>query len=150
MVDVDALVAKAKAALDNVEPTDQDALLGDELVTVRFWPVSGQEWRELVAKHPWREGSQFDQALGYNLDSVLTEYPKVYLVQGDDVTNVSDRWASICEVLSAPDLKNLAIAVWGMHEFDPQRRLDAAGKASKGGRSKRRSSPANSASQSGN
>lgn len=147
-MNVDELIAKAKESVDTVKPVDQEFLLGDEKVVARFWPVSGTDWRDLAAMHPWREGSQFDQALGYNLDAVLRVYPRVYLVQGDDVQDVSAKWASICELLSAPDLKNLAITLWGMHEFDPQRRMEAAGKASAGGRRKKRTSPASSASRS--
>lgn len=150
MIDVDALIAKQKAALDKVEPVTQDVLLGDEVVGVRFWPLSGVAWRDLTARHPWREDAQFDQSLGYNLDGVLRDYPRVYLVQGDTVTDVADKWAEIVDVLTGADLKNLGFAIWGLNEFDPQNRLATAGKASKGAQRKKRSSPASSASQSEN
>lgn len=143
-MDIEALIAKGRAELDTVSPTDQEVLLGGEVVTVRLWPLSGAEWRDLAGRHPVREGSQRDLGLGYNLDSLVPEYPKVFLVQGDDVVNVADKWASICGLLAAPDLNYLAAALWGMHEFDPQRRLDAAKKALKGKQARKRSSPANS------
>lgn len=145
MVDIDALIAKARESFDTVEPVDQAVELGGELVTIRLWPLTGTEWRGLTAKHPPREGVVFDQNVGYNLPAVLAEYPKVYAVQGDDVVNVTDKWAGIVEVLSAPDLRNLESAVWGLNEFDPQKRLAAAGKVSAGGRKRKRSSPASSA-----
>lgn len=149
--DVDALISKARAAVDVVSPTDQEVLLGGEVVTVRFWPLSGPAWRDLVAPHPARDGSPRDLGLGYNLDAVVPFFPKVFLVHGDEVVNVAgEKWAEICGLLEAPDLNHLAVALWGMHEFDPQRRMDAAKKASKGQPRKKRSSPSSSKSQSGN
>ena len=142
-MDIDALIARQKAALDNVKPVDQDVLLGDEAVTVRLWPLTGPAWRDLVATHPWREGAQFDQQLGYNLDGVVRDYPKVYLVVDGEPVNVTDRWADLFEVLSGADIKNLGFAVWGLNEFDPADRLVKAGKASAGGRRKKQNSPAN-------
>ena len=139
MVDVQALIAAQKQKLDTVEPVTQDVLLGDEVVGVRFWPLSGTAWRDLCALHPNRGESQFDMALGYNLDAVLRAYPRVYLVKGDDVTDVARDWADVCDVLSGPDLKNLAYAVWGINEYDPAQRLAAAGKASAGSKRKKRS-----------
>lgn len=138
-IDVQALIAAQKQKLDTVEPVTQEVLLGDDLVGVRLWPLSGVAWRDLTAKHPLREDSQFDQALGYDLDGVLRAYPRVYLVNGDDVQDVAGSWAEICGVLSAPDLKNLAYVIWGLNEYDPAQRLAAAGKASKGSRRKKRS-----------
>lgn len=147
--DIDALIAKARENFDTVKPVDQDVLLGDDVVTVRLWPLTGVAWRELVVNHPVRDGVQHDLALGYDLESVVRAYPRVYLVDGDEVTDVAARWAEVCDVLSAPDLKALSFAVWGLNEYDPSQKLAAAGKASKGGLRKKRSSPANSASQSG-
>lgn len=146
-IDLDALIASARDRLENVEPVTQEVDLGGSIVGVRVWPLRGHEWRDLTALHPWREGSQFDQNLGYNIDAVTRAYPRVALVQGDDVEDVSARWADILDVLSGPDLKNIALAVWGVNEFDPQKRMTAAGKASTGGRKRKRSSPVTSASQ---
>ena len=142
-MDIDALIAAQKATLDKVQPVDQDVMLGDDIVTVRVWPLSGVAWRDLTAKHPWREGSEFDQQLGYNLDGVVRDYPKVYLVADGDPVNVTDRWPEIVDVLTGVDIKNLGFAVWGLNEFDPANRMVSAGKASKGGRAKKPSSPAN-------
>lgn len=138
-LDVQALIAAQKQKLDTVEPVTESVVLGDELVGVRFWPISGAAWRDLTARHPERADSQFDVALGYDLDGVLREYPRVYLVKGDEVQDVADSWADICGVLSAPELKKLAYVVWGLNEYDPAQRLAAAGKASAGSRRKKRS-----------
>lgn len=138
-MDLKALVAKARQDFDSVEPVEQDVVLAGELVTVRVWPLTGPQWRDLCAKHPNRTDSAFDQALGYNLTAVLADYPRVYLVNGNDVVDAAEDWADICAVLSGPDLKNLELAVWGVNEYDPAQRLVAAGKASAGGRKKKRS-----------
>lgn len=134
-MDVQALIAKQKQTLDTVKPVDQEVLLAGEVVTVRFWPLAGNAWRDLCAKHPNRDESQFDKALGYNLTAVVADYPRVFLVDGDDVQDVADQWADICAVLSGPDLKNLEYAVWGINEYEPTQAL--AGKVSAGARRKK-------------
>ena len=134
-MDVQALIAKQKQTLDTVKPVDQEVLFAGEVVTVRFWPLAGPAWRDLCAKHPNRDESQFDQALGYNLTAVVADYPRVFLVDGDDVQDVAAEWADICAVLSGPDLKNLEYAVWGINEYEPTQAL--AGKVSAGARRKK-------------
>lgn len=145
-MDLDALIAKGRAELDKVEPVDTPVLLGGQPVRVRFWPLAGGEWRALTTVHPPRERSVYDQNLGYNLDAVVRDYPKVYLVDGDEVVNVTERtegkpghrkWHDVYDVLSGPDMKTLATTVWGLNEYEHQKRAAAAGKASAGGRKKK-------------
>lgn len=139
-VDVQALIAKQKQALDSVEPVTQDVLLGDEIVGVRFWPVSPSVWEELTSSHPPRPDNPADAALGYNLSAVVRAYPRTYLVDGDDIQPVvGEQWAEVYDVLSGPDKKNLGYAVWGKNEWEHAERLEAAGKASAGKRRKKRS-----------
>jgi len=149
-MDLDSLIAKARASVDKVEPVDQEVLLGDEIVKVRFWPLTGGPWRALTATHPPRAKSVFDQNVGYNLDAVVRNYPKVFIVDGDEVVNVAVpvdpeddpshwRWHDIYDLLSGPDMKNLSSAVWGLNEYEHQKRFVAAGKASAGVRKKKRS-----------
>lgn len=141
-MNIEELIAKQKATLDNVKPVDQDVILGEDLVTVRLWPLSGVAWRDLTAVNPPRAGSTLDQQLGYNLDGVVRSYPRVYLVDGDDINDPSEHWPGLVDVLTGADLKNLGFAVWGLNEFDPADRLVKAGKASAGGRRKKQNSPA--------
>lgn len=138
-MDIKALVAKAKQDMDTVTPTDQAVMVGDQEVTIRLWPLSGTAYRDLCALHPNRTDSAFDEALGYNLTAVTQSYPRVYAVEGDEVTDIADSWADMCAVLSAPDLTALEYAVWGMNEYEPTVRRAAAGKASAGSRKKKRS-----------
>lgn len=138
-IDVKALVAAQKQSLDSVEPVTQEVLLGETLVDVRFWPIPAA-WEELTSKHPPRSGVEADLALGYNLSAVVRDYPRTYLVDGDDVQAiVGEQWAEVYDVLSGPDKKNLGFAVWGLNEYDPAQRLAAAGKALAGARKKKRS-----------
>lgn len=138
-IDVQALIAAQKQSLDSVEPVTQEVLLGEDLVGVRFWPVSSA-WEELTSKHPPRAGVEADLALGYNLSAVVRDYPRTYLVIGDVVQAVvGDQWSEVYDVLSGPDKKNLGFAVWGLNEYDPAQKLAAAGKASAGARKKKRS-----------
>lgn len=146
LVDLDALIAGAKAALEAVEPVTQDVALGDEVVGVRVWPIAGTEWRELTVKHPPRPDAVRDRNMGYNLDAVARVYPRVVLVVDDVEQQVGERWAEIWDVLSAPDQENVALAIWGANEFEPRKRVE--GKALTGGRKKKRSSPVSSASPS--
>ncbi len=139
-IDVQALIAKQKQALDTVEPITQEVLLGDDLVGVRFWPVSGGVWEELTSQNPPRAKNGSDAALGYNLAGVVRDYPRTYLVVGEAAEPVvGEQWAEVYDVLSGPDKKNLGFAVWGLNEYDPAQRLASAGKASAGSRKKKRS-----------
>ena len=127
-MNIDELIAKQKTVMDSVNPVDQDVLIGDDILTVRIWPLRGSAWRDLIATHPWREGATFDQQLGYNLDGVVRDYPKVYLVVDGNPENVTERWPELFDVLSAADIKHLGFAMWGLNEFDPANRLTKATK----------------------
>lgn len=155
-MDIDELLARADEIFEATEPVTQDVLLGEKVIGVRFWPLDPGAWRDLIAGHSPRDGSPQDANAGYNTDAVVPAFPNVALVDGDDVDNMIrrndkgaevSRWPDVYRRLSSPDKKNLALALWGLHEWAPQQRLVAAGKASSG-REKKPDSPASSASQS--
>lgn len=157
-VDVSALVSKAREQFDKVEPVEQELLIGGELVKARFYPVTGQEWRALVVAHPPRtevvDGKTVviaaDRPFGFNADSLLVEYPRVSLVDGDGETALSvAEWGDVVSVLAEPSLEAARLTVWGVNVWGPSKEFTDAGKASAGARKKKRRSPANSASQSG-
>lgn len=137
MLDLDALISEARSAFDESEPVTQDVLLGDKAVGVRVWPLDGGEWRDLIAAHPPRPGAAQDAQAGYNVDSVVAVYPRVALVDGDDVDDMMrvvdgkavSRWPDVCATLYGSDRRNLAAAVWGINEYTPAEALAAAGKA---------------------
>lgn len=139
-IDIQALLAAQKQALDEVKPVTQDVLLGGDLVGVRFWPVSGGVWEEITSNNPPRKGNPSDAGLGYNLSGVVRDYPRTYLVVGDDVQPVvGEQWAEVYDALSGPDKKNLGGAVWGLNEYEAAQRMVAAKKASDRGRKKKHS-----------
>lgn len=150
MVDVDGLIRRARDSLASARPVTKQLMLGGELVGVRFAPIGGDEWRELTARHLPREGSYFDQNLGYNVDAVTRDYPRFSIVSGDDVDDLHRDegryiWPDVYALLDAPALEILAQSLWETHQLDPQRRLVEAGKALRGGRASTPSSPENSA-----
>lgn len=157
-IDVSALVSKAREQFDQVEPVEQDLLIGGELVKARVYPVTGQEWRALVVAHPPRTEvveertvvTPADRPFGFNADALLPDYPRVALVDGDEEAELSvAEWADIVSVLAEPSLEAARLAVWGVNVYEPSKAFADAGKASAGGQKRKRRSPASSASRSG-
>lgn len=157
-MDLDGLLAEADKVFEAADPVTQDVLLGDRAVTVKLWPLPTGEWRDLIAQHPPRPKSTQDANFGYNVDAVVPDFPNVALLDGGEIDYMIrqdsrgkevSRWPDVVRRLSSPDVGNLAVALWGMHEWTPTQRLANAGKASSG-RGKKRNSPANSESQSEN
>lgn len=140
-MDLDARIAAAKQAIAEAKPVDQNVMLGDDEVTVRLFPVDGVTWTKMTSKHPPRPGVLRDAQFGYNAYGILRDYTDVAIVDGDDVDRLKrtdedgreySRWPEVHDVLAGPDLTNLAVALWGMNDYDHQRKLVEAGKASAG------------------
>ncbi|MDR6868449.1 hypothetical protein J2Y69_003065 [Microbacterium resistens] len=140
-MDVDELIAEARQVFETAEPVEQDVLLGTRQVTVRLRPLDGTAWEDLTAQHPPRPRVPRDHDLGYDLKAVLKAFPRVEIVDGDEVDDLlrvgedgqtTNRWPAVVDALAAPDIKNLTVALWGAHEWEHQKRMVAAGKASKG------------------
>lgn len=151
MIDVKALIATAQAEFAEAEPVDAPGVsIGGEKFTVRFMPILGSAWNDLTARHPARPDVAQDIMTGHNMAETLTAYPRVLLVGDDDSTqDVSEDWPEICKVLSGKDLKKISALLWYEYDRD-EAAVVSAGKASAGAKRKRRSSPANSESQSAN
>lgn len=143
VVDVDALIKKARQEFDSSEPVEQDVVLGDRRVTVRARVLDPQAWLDLTAKFPPREDAVRDKRMGYNLYAAVREYPGISLVVDGEEQPLGERWPDVWDVLSAPDKNNVAILVWGKNELEPSQRV--VGKVSPGGRARKRRSPGNSA-----
>lgn len=141
--DIEALIAGAKKAIEQVEPEDVEILLGEELVKVRFWPLSGQKWRSLVASHPARiekdaEGktvvAQQDRASGFNVDSLTRAYPRVALVDDGEEKPLDEAlWGRILDVLDGPGFEGIAATIFFLNVIIPAQRTAAAGKALRAG-----------------
>lgn len=159
-MNVDDLIAKAKAQLDEAEPVTKHVTLGGEMVGIRYRPLGGDKWRALTRQHLPREGSFMDQNLGYNVDESVRGFPNFEIVGEDDKVDDLKRfrddqkwhyiWPEVFETLEAPAIEILAQSLWETHEYEAQQRMIAAGKALRAGRGKKPASPASSASQSEN
>lgn len=145
--DVDELVAKAKARVENADPVSKFVTLGDEMVEVRYTPIRGDQWRALKAQHLPRPGSFMDQNLGYNIDEAVRGYPGFTIVRGDEVDELrrfrEDQkwhyiWPEIFEALEDPAIEILAQSLWETHENEPLQRMVTAGKALRAGQAKKR------------
>lgn len=153
-IDVQALVAKAREQIEQVEPTKQEILLAGQLVTMHIRPLSGQEWRALVVQHPPRVEEVDDKKVviaadrpyGFNIDSLVPEYPRLAIADGDNEIELSqDEWREIVAVLADPSLEAMRLAIWGLNVYEPAMEIQGAGKASKGEPKKKRRSPESSA-----
>ncbi len=145
-LDLDALLAGATALIDDAEPELVPVVLAKRQLGVRFLPMSGADWRDLVLKHPPRKEVVRDMNLGYNVDAVVADYPDVALVDGDEVEDMLrqdgegkqvSRWPAVWRALTATGRKDVSSAIWAAHELTPERLVDSSGKASAGSRKKK-------------
>lgn len=124
-------IAKARQDFADAKPATLDIEVGGELTKLTFLPVWGRQWNLLVAMHPAREGASYDEALGYDTDSVAADYPvDAVTVDGEPVD--VETWQSMLSVLSSPGRRRIAGALYGLNHIVPRERLAAAGKASEG------------------
>jgi hypothetical protein len=134
MVDVDALITKARAANENAADDnwiEVSTLFGDELAAIRFDAILGSAWASLTASHPPREDSKPDEYYGFDTDAVLRAYPEHAIrVAGDRIG--ADAWHRVLAVLDAPTLANCRNAIWALNQYAPAARIAAAKKAMAG------------------
>ena len=132
--------------IENAEPEMVPVVLAGKQIGVRFAPMSGADWRDLSLKHPPRSDVIRDLNVGYNIDSLVAEYPNVALVDGDSVDdmiredpegNPVSKWPAVWAALTATGRKDLSSALWAAHERTPERLVDDAGKASPASRKKK-------------
>lgn len=147
-IDIDALVAKAHALVVDAELEFVPVVLAKKQAGIRFAPMGGQAWRDLVLLHPPRAEVVQDLNLGYNVDAVVAAYPDVALVVGDEVDDMMREdaegnrvsvWPKVWGALTSTGRKDVAAAMWAAHERTPERLVEEAGKASAGARKKKRS-----------
>lgn len=146
-MDLDELLAMADEMIEEAEMELVPVVLARRQVGVRFLPLSGEAWRDLVLKHSPRDGVVQDVNLGYNVDAVVGAFPNVALVVGDDVDdmmrvdaegNPYSKWPAVWKRLTSTGRKDVATSIWAAHERTPERLVDDAGKASPVSRKKKR------------
>lgn len=148
MIDIDGLVAEARALVAEAEAELVPVTLGRRQVGVRFLAMMGADWRDLILRHSPREGVVQDANLGYNVDAVVAVYPDLALVDGDEVDdmiradaegNKFSKWPAVWGALTSTGRKDVAAAIWAAHERTPEIMVAEAGKAQAGSRKKKRS-----------
>jgi len=138
MTDLDALIAKARAALAEGAGKTVPVELGGELVDIELKPVSGYVWATLIATHPPRDNAAVDATVGFDSDAVGRDYPvEKILVAGQPVDEA--KWRAVFEVLTGPGVHAVAAALWAINQVEPQSRVLQLGKARSSGPKKKRS-----------
>ena len=144
MVDLKALIAKAQAEVEAA--TESSTIeVGGQLVDVSFRQVAGHVWADLVVAHPPRPGT--DGNIGFNSDLMVRDYPAESItVDGQPVDG--ETWRELFAVVTSPNIKFMAAAIWALNQNNPTKRIVELGKARAGVSTKKRRSPASSASAS--
>lgn len=134
---LDELVAKANELIEDAEPELVPVTLARRQVGVRFVPMSGEDWQELTLKHPPRPEVRRDLNVGYNITAVVSAYPHVAIVNGDDVDDLIrtdaegktySKWPAVYAALTSTGRKDVESAIWDAHERTPERLVEDAGK----------------------
>lgn len=145
-LDLDVLLAEATALIENAEPELVPVVLAKRQLGVRFLPMSGADWRDLVLRHPARPDVQQDLNLGYNVDAVVAAYPDVVVIDGDELDDMLrtdaegkqfSKWPAVWGKLTATSRKDVAAAMWAAHELTPDQLVVEAGKVSAASRKKK-------------
>ena len=137
-IDLDALLAEASELIQEAEPELVPVTLARRQVGVRFVPMAGRDWQDLTLLHPPRAEVRRDLNVGYNVDAVVSAYPHVALVSGDEVDDMQrvdaegkrySKWPDVYASLTSTGRKDVASAIWDAHERAPERLVAEAGKA---------------------
>ncbi|MBB3666396.1 MULTISPECIES: hypothetical protein [Prauserella salsuginis group] len=84
----------------------------DATVTLRFRAMPRRDWFAKLAKHPPRDGNQFDKALGLNQDAFFEDVIPRCLVEPElDAAEL----AELLDVLSGAQYQAITNAVWGIN-----------------------------------
>ena len=130
---------------------DIPVVLNKQKVVLRVYEIPSYDWAGLTTKHPPRDDSASDKALGYNLTAAGIDAAGMgaFVLDGEEETRVTaEQWDTLLEVLHGVELGNLADAAFALNDWLPRNRVAAAKKASAGDSKKSSSSPANSESPS--
>lgn len=137
-LNIDALIADAKAEIVEPKTGDHEVVIAGKVVTFRFTKVAPLAWRELVGAFPPRAGVVRDTNLGYNFDAASAGFPAVAVVDGDDVVKLSpEQWRDLYGMFESPDMFAVGTLLWGIHEFEPSKAVEEAKKALTPGKSSR-------------
>lgn len=130
-VDVSAYKSELDALVSEIEALDIEE--ADSLVTLRFWEIPGQEWADIIVRHPAREGVTIDANVGYNVHSATKEAAELNgrVVEAGRTTQVSkQQWSDLWEQVPGRSFSAICDTIWSLNEYDPMNRLMRLKKAS--------------------
>ena len=140
-MDVQALIAAQKAAIESPPSAPVDVVYGGEIVTVEITKMLGGEWQALADAHPPRVGTT-DVGVYYNQVTLPAAYPAAHIRFGGEPVD-ADTWQEIYATMDAVHRNNVGAVMYGVNQHDVKKELAALGKVRRGQPSK---SPENSAS----
>ena len=138
-VDVQALIEKQRAVVENLPSRECFAVFGGERVAVQVTKLRSDAWADLVAAHSPRPGNDLDREAGFNQKSLPGGYPVGSLLFGGEPVTV-EQWAEIFPLLDTITRNQLVQTIYHLNILEPVRELLALGKVGQGGTS---GSPAN-------
>lgn len=129
MSSFDDLLKKAKS--EPRESATVSTALAGELVVLKFTELPGDMWTEITARYPVRGDVPLDLRYGYNVHAVVkAAAPKsgARVEDDKDVPLTEKQWDALWPLLSGAEFGAVVDAVWGLNEWNPARRVDAAKK----------------------
>lgn len=96
-------------------------------VTVVLRAVGRKTWRDLVARHPARDGNEADKNFGANVDALQEELVPLCMASP---TGTNEERAAFLDSLNEGQFGDLAIKSWGLNigkTADPTQRLLSEG-----------------------
>lgn len=126
-IDIDKLIADAKAYRESIEPVDVQVALGRQVVTVRIPYLMPEDFNLLADMHSPHPAYREPSGAWFSLAGVTRSHPHVVLVDKDgnedDLLIVRDRevyyrWPDVYDLISADDRESLHAAVWGLYVYE--------------------------------
>lgn len=136
-------LAAAKAS--RPEPVLVDVVVNDALYRVETRRLDGMQWAAVMAAAPPTDSVSV--MLGYSPAQgalvACREYGRLFdadgveqdmsPVVGDDGVVLSDPWGDVFDAISGTEIQAVASSWWGRNAGDPNQRVEALKKASRGG-----------------
>jgi hypothetical protein len=107
-----------------------------KLLTVRCFQIDGMKWSDITAQCPARPEAPLDRRYGYNWNSAALKAAPfaARLVEDDkEVPYAAPVWIDLFKKLAGSDVTAICSALWALNQWDPEQRVEAAKKASRGG-----------------
>lgn len=138
----DDLVAAKKKRATEPETQTVDVVLNGNLVVLKFTVMDSMDWANTTARFPMRPNTAIDARYGYNVHGVARAAAPLCGVRVEDgkdvplgVTRdekgkvVESEWEDLFDALSGHEFTVVASAIWGLNEWGPSARIEAAKKA---------------------